>query len=147
MSFDIKLQINNSEPNRVKKDITDVITVSGTMRAGSSVMSLSVTVQGDISTITGINYMTIPAFERSYFVTDIVVDSNNLLQIHGKVDVLSTYSEQILNNSAIIQRQESKWNLYLDDGVFQTYQNPDIVTKPFPSGFNTMEFVLAVAGA
>ena len=48
---------------------------------------------------------------------------------------------------AIVKRQENRWNLYLDDGSFKVYQNPMVLTKAFPQGFTTQEFVLAVAGS
>ena len=90
--------------------------------------------------------MTILTFGRSYFVNNITSVRNGVFEISAHVDVLSSFKTQIRGNAAIIRRQENKWNLYLNDGVFKVYQNPMVLTKEFPNGFSAPEFVLAVAG-
>lgn len=144
--FSIKLQINNSEKNRLDKSITDLITLSGTLRAETSVIDPVIIVEGDLSSFVNCNYMTIDSFNRKYFVNNIRSIRNGLFEITAHVDVLTTYANQIRQNNAIIARQEKKWNLYLNDGVFKTYQNPHIVTKAFPSGFTEQHFIFSVAG-
>lgn len=144
--MDIILQINNSEKNRLDKNVTDIVTLSGTLRESTSVVDPKIVIEGDLSSFVNCNYMTIPVFNRSYFVNNITSINNNLFEISAHVDVLSTYKSQIRQNSAIIARQEKKWNLYLNDGVFKTYQNPHIVTKAFPSGFTEQHFIFSVAG-
>lgn len=144
--FSIKLQINNSEKNRLDKSLTDLITLSGTLRAETSVIDPVIIVEGDLSSFVNCNYMTIDSFNRKYFVNNIRSIRNGLFEITAHVDVLTTYANQIRQNNAIIARQEKKWNLYLNDGVFKTYQNPHIVTKAFPSGFTEQHFIFSVAG-
>lgn len=144
--MDITLQINNSEKNRLDKSITDIVTLSGTLRDQTSIINPVIVIEGDLSSFVNCNYMTISAFNRSYFINNITSINNNLFEISAHVDVLSTYKSQIRENSAIIARQEKKWNLYLNDGVFKTYQNPYIVTKAFPSGFTEQHFIFSVAG-
>lgn len=144
--MDITLQINNSEKNRLDKSITDIVTLSGTLRDQTSIINPVIVIEGDLSSFVNCNYMTISAFNRSYFINNITSINNNLFEISAHVDVLSTYKSQIRENSAIIARQEKKWNLYLNDGVFKTYQNPHIVTKAFPSGFTQQHFIFSVAG-
>lgn len=144
--MEIILQINNSEKNRLDKNITDLVTISGTLRESTSVVDPKIVIEGDLSSFVNCNYMTIPVFNRSYFINNITSVNNNLFEISAHVDVLSTYKSQIRQNTAIIARQEKKWNLYLNDGVFKTYQNPHIVTKAFPSGFTEQHFIFSVAG-
>ena len=144
--FNIILQVNNSEKERLDKNITDIATISGTLREKTSLIDPVIVIEGDLSNYVNCNYMTIPAFNRSYFINNITSVSNNLFEISAHVDVLTTYKTQIRTNDAIIARQEKKWNLYLNDGVFKTYQNPYIVTKAFPSGFTSQHFVFSVAG-
>ena len=147
MSFSIKLQRNNSEANKIGKDLTDISTVSGTLRDGTSIMNPVILICGDVSDYTKCNYMTISKFDRKYFITDIRSIRNNVFEVSGKVDVLETYKTQIKANKAIIKKQEKVWNLYLNDGTFHIFQNQQVVTKAFPSGFSGQEFVLAVAGS
>lgn len=144
--MDITLQRNNSEKNKLDKNITDIVTLSGTLREQTSIINPVIVIEGDLSSFVNCNYMTISAFNRSYFINNITSINNNLFEISAHVDVLSTYKSQIRENSAIIARQEKKWNLYLNDGVFKTYQNPHIVTKAFPSGFTEQHFIFSVAG-
>lgn len=145
--FDIVLQRNNSEKNKLDKDITVIQTVSGTLKQETSIIDPVVIIEGDLVSFTGCNYATISTFGRSYFITNIRSIRSGLVEFSMHVDVLSTYKAQIRANEAIVRRQANKWNLYLNDGTFKIYQNPNILTKEFPTGFNTMEFVLAVAGS
>ena len=146
MAFNIILQTSNSEKNKLDKSITDIATLSGTLKDTTSIIDPIIVIEGDLSSYVHCNYMTIETFGRSYFVTNIKSIRNGLFEITAHVDVLTTYKDNIRNLNAIVSRQERKWNLYLDDGVFKTYQNPHIVTKAFPSGFTGQHFVLTVAG-
>ena len=128
MSFDIVLMRNNSEKNRLTKDTETIMTVSGVLREKTSIIDPVI-------------------FGRKYFVNDIRSIRNNLFEFSCHVDVLSTYADAIRENTGIVKRQEKVWNLYLNDGTFKVYQNPNVLTRAFPSGFTTQEFVLAVAGS
>ena len=147
MSFDITLQTNASEKNQLIKEITNIATVSGTLKNGTSIIDPVISFEGDLSSFVNCNYMTISTFGRSYFVKDIRSIRNNVYEISAHVDVLSSFATEIKSNTAVVRRQENQWNLYLNDGVFKVYQNPKILTKAFPTGFSTQEFVLAVAGS
>lgn len=147
MAFNIVLQTNNSENNRVVKDLTTITTLSGTLRQDTSIIDPVIMIEADLSDLISCNYMTIEAFSRSYFVSNIRSLRTGLVELSCHVDVLSSFADEIKANSAIIRRQENNWNLYLNDGTFRVYQNPMVLTKAFPSGFTTQNFVLAVAGA
>ena len=146
MSFAVTLQVNSSPKNQLDKSLANVLAVTGNLKEDSSVVDPIILVQAPLSTIANANYMTIPAFGRTYFITDMISVRNSLVEIHAHCDVLTTYAAAIRGNNAIIYRQENDWNLYLDDGSFQVYNNPSVLTRPFPSGFSTLEFILAVAG-
>lgn len=147
MAFNIVLQTSNSEPNRVTKNITDIMTVSGVLKEETSIIDPVIKIECDLSAVTGCNYLTIPAFGRKYFVNNIRSIRNGLVEFSCHVDVLTSFAAGIRGATAIIKRQESLWNLYLNDGSFKVYQNPNVLTKAFPTGFSTQEFVLAVAGS
>ena len=147
MSFTITLQTNNSEDKRLTKNITDIISATGTLKIGTSIIDPVILMTCDLSAVTHCNYLTIPEFKRSYFVRNIKSVRTGLVEFTCHVDVLSSFAESIKANTAIIRRQENDWNLYLNDGTFRVYQNSMVLTKSFPSGFSTQEFVLAVAGS
>jgi hypothetical protein len=146
MAFNIVLQRNNSEINMVSKSVDDILTVSGVLKEETSIIDPVIKIECELSMVTSCNYLSIPAFGRSYFVNDIRSIRNGLVEFSCHVDVLSSFASDIRGNTAIVKRQENKWNLYLNDGTFKVYQNPNVLTKAFPSGFTTQEFVLAIAG-
>ena len=144
MSFNILIQQNKSDDNKLTKDVVTLGTMTGNLKAGTSILSPIILFTGSLPT--NANYMTIDTFGRKYFITDIRSVGNNLYEVSAKVDVLSTYANSIKNCRGIIARQENKWNLYIDDGSFKVYQYPENTIKLFPNGFTNYEFVLAVAG-
>lgn len=148
MSFTIKLQRNNSETNKLSKDVTDLSVLTGTLRAECSIIDPVFLVEADIADLTGCNYCTVESFGRSYFVKDIMSYRAGLVQLSCHVDVLSSFAADIRANRGIVLRGERSnvYNLYLNDGSLKAYQDPYILTKPFPNGFTGSCFILAVAG-
>ena len=147
MAFDILIQQNQSEKNKVDKDVTTMATITGTLRQETSIIDPVFIVAGDLDDFIGVNYLTVDSFGRSYFVNNIRSVRSGMVELTCHVDVLSSFAAQIRTNSAIIRRQENNWNLYLNDGTFKVYQNPIVLTKAFPTGFSTQEYVLAIAGS
>lgn len=146
MAFDILLQINNSEDNKVTKNLTLIATLNGTLKAETSLLDPTFIIESDLSTVAGCNYLTVSDFGRSYFIKDIRSLRNNLVEIRCHVDVLMSFAEEIKANYGIVRRQESDWNLYLNDGVLKVYQNPIVTTHAFPTGFEGESYILALAG-
>lgn len=144
--MNIVLYTNSSENNAVNKNLTELATLTGSLREGSSIINPQFSVAGLVDYIADLNYAYIPAFNRYYFVTGVEAVRENLWHLTLRVDVLYTYKDQILENSAIIERNENEYDLKLNDGLFKTQQNPRIAQFPFPSGFNTWNFVIAIAG-
>ena len=146
MAFDIVLQTSASEKNKVNKIITDIATVSGVLKENTSIVNPVIRIKADLANYPTCNYMTIASFGRSYFVTDIKSINGGFVEISGHCDVLSTYKTALLLNSAIINRSERNWNLYLNDGSLKTYQYPAITTQKFPTGFSQHSYILALGG-
>lgn len=150
MSFPVVLYNNKDATNVVNKELEEIKTLVGTLRDGSSIIDPVVLLQEQVSLVTpNCNYIYIAQFGRYYYVTNIVSLYNNLCEIHCHVDVLMSFSEQIKAQTAVVARQEGKYNMMLDDGFFMCYQNPKLQTKLFSNAtpFETQEFVLVVAGS
>lgn len=161
--FQIDLYNCASPPNVVNKDISiRYDSPMGTLRSGSSIIDPIIVIHTDASPgwRKGFNYAYIEEFGRYYYVTNIiavngVLPSENypsptqLWEIHMHVDVLMSFKDEILRQTAIVARQENRYNLMLDDGFFMSYQNPKFQTKLFsvPDPFEQQEFVLIVAGS
>lgn len=145
--FNVILQVNNSELNKMNKNIDTLATFTGTLKQPTSLIDPVFIFECNIEDFALCNYLTVEKFRRSYFINSIKSIRNYLVEVSCHVDVISTYAEYIRECVGIIKKQENEWNLYLNDGSLKVYQNPNILTKAFPSGFTTQEFVLAVAGS
>lgn len=143
--MNIKFYTNLSEKNAITKNITLLDDFTGTLREESSVIDPVITFTS-LSNLSACNYAYIPEFGRYYFVDNVTCLRNNYYQVSMHVDVLMTYKDQILANSAIIERNEIQYDLKINDGLFKTQQNPRIAQFEFPSGFTNWDFVLALAG-
>ena len=134
------------EAVKLAKTVSTVKNTTGTLKESTSILNPTVLLNAGMNDITGSNYMYIPEFKRYYFIKNANSVRSNLWEITGHVDVLTTYKDEILNNHAIISRNENEFDLKLNDGVFKTLQNPRIGQYSFPYGFNTTAFVLALSG-
>lgn len=147
MAFPIYLQVNGSEDIRLDKALTTVATLEGVLKEECSIMTPTILLEHPASVLAACNYATIPDFGRQYFITDVRTVRASLTEVSLRVDVLSTYASQIRGCYGIAARQENQWNLYLDDGSFKTYSNPNVLTKMFPNAFpSDFSFILAIAG-
>ena len=147
MAFSITIQTISSENNRVDKSLTDIATLTGTLRNDTSIIDPVFRIEGDISQYLTANYCTVPAFGRSYFINNIRSLRSNLFEIVCHVDVLSSYKTQLRTNTAIVHRSERNWNLYLNDGSIKALQNPAVTTQEFGETFyGVYSYVLILAG-
>lgn len=140
----ITLYQNVSPPNYVNKDIQYVEIIEGVLRTPASVTDPVISIARD--NLTGFNYAYIAEYGRYYFLTGVSTVTDKLLSVSFHVDVLMTYKDAIADMQAIIKRQENKYNLYLDDGIFKAYQNTKHKIIGFPNGFSQYSYILALAG-
>lgn len=155
----LHLYKNMSDANVVDKTLTPLLTetqggqtvdvgLQGTLLDDCSIIDPVISIDQSLLSITDIadmNYAYIEEFERSYFIRNMVF-KGKLLEISMHVDVLSTYKGNIRNLSAIIARQEKKYNLMLQDGMIKTYADPYEEIKQFPNGFTDFQFIFSVVG-
>lgn len=142
----IEFYVNQSEKNKLDKTLVSAFNLNGELRKDCSIIDPAIKIAADLSTMASVNYLYIASFGRYYFINNVISINNDICEVHAHVDVLSTYKDEIRAQRAVVSRQEKKWNLYLNDGVFKTYQNPYIITKAFSSGFTSQHFVLSIAG-
>ena len=145
--MEIKLYKTSSPRKKLVKDLTDGITLVGTLRAQSSVMAPTFTVQD--TAVVGYNYCYIPDFGRWYYINGIDALRSNLYELSLGIDVLMTYAAQIRTNEAIIDKTQSGGSsyVYIDDGSIVNTVRHTVETINFPNGFNEQgEFILITAG-
>ena len=145
MSVTVNLYTNTSDRDYVHKTLSDPIVKTCELKGDVDLRRPVLIVTGDASDYSLINYMSIPAFHRSYFVTCRALPGG-LIEISGECDVLSSSWDYIKDSKAVIDRQENEYNLYLNDGTFSAYANDMVVTKTFSAGFSTPSYVMVVAG-
>ena len=141
----LTMYCNKSDNNTINKELVQQGTdISGVWKENTSMLYPVVII--DKIDVTNINYTYITDFGRYYYITDIKALTGGRVALYCAVDVLETWKSYILAQQAIISRQENKYNLFLNDEVFRSYQNPILQTLEFPNGFTKQEFVLVVAG-
>ena len=145
--MEIKLYKTSSPRKKLVKDLTDGITLTGTLRGQSSIMSPSLQIQ-DIAVI-GYNYCYIPDFGRYYYINGINALRTNLYEVSLGIDVLMTYADAIKGNAAIIDKvQPQKGAMpYINDGSYVSTNKMYQTIINFSGGFNDNgEFILITAG-
>lgn len=140
----IILYQNTSPANMVNKSPTQVGVLEGVLRAPTSIINPVINIE--YANPVGFNYIYIQEFGRYYFVNGISIESDKLIVLSAHVDVLKTYATAITNFDAVVKRNENKFNLYLDDGIFKAYQNTKHKVIQFPYGFTEYSYILALAG-
>lgn len=138
---------NTSPTHQINKQVTHVATLTGTFR--DSVDILSPVVRIEYSNPVGFDYVYISDFGRYYYVEDITIVRTGILDLHLSIDVLESHKAAILANTAILDKQENKYNLYLNDDSIKMRQDPLVTCKVFPNGMfenDAYEYVLCVAG-
>lgn len=129
------------------KELSDGITLTGTLRGQASVMSPSLQIQDIV--VFGYNYCYIPDFGRYYYINDINALRANLFELSLGIDVLMTYASEIRRNYAIVDKVENfgvAFN-YINDGSWINTNRTDQSIINFANGFNDNgEFILITAG-
>lgn len=148
MSLSVTLMNSASPVEKIGKTLTEVSTYDCVLKQDTSILKPVIRIQTGDDILT-CNYMYISDLSRYYFIDDIVSENNNIWNISGHVDVLETYKTDILANSAVIRRQQNKYNLYLNDPDFRAYNYDKIQTKYFSStGFNkALNYIIVVNGS
>lgn len=86
--MNITLYVNNSEKNKIGKNLTNDFSLSGTLRDATNIINPVILIE--LNEIGNYNYCYIPNFNRYYFITDITVIRTGLFAISLMVDVLES---------------------------------------------------------
>lgn len=146
MSMKISFYANNSEKNKLNKVLTELSTLEGNLRDGSSIIDPIVTIAA--TNPYTYNYAYIPEFGRYYFITDIISVRTGIWQIKMHVDVLMSFKEK-LNSAKIVlsdSTSEGAVNYVSGDQWFTNVKNTTNIIE-FPKMLNDEgEFILITAG-
>lgn len=144
--MNITLYVNNSEKNKIGKNLTNDFSLSGTLRDVTNIINPVILIE--LNEIGNYNYCYIPNFNRYYFITDIAVIRTGLFAISLMVDVLESFKTDIKNLSVILlNTQNVGTNNYLPSQVFRNNVKSRTDIMNFPNGLNDAgEFILITAG-
>ena len=119
-------------PNNYTEKVTtnDTKLTFYTKNQNTDIMNPSIILNGDVAGFCGFNYAYIPRYNRYYFFNKppVALD-NNRVQIDLEVDVLSSFWNEVKNNSALINRSQSHYNLYLTDEKQKQEAHTGVVLK------------------
>lgn len=143
--MNIKLYKTSSPYNKVTKTLTNEISLDGNLKDNTPITDIDIL----ITTTTNLslyNYCYISDFNR-YYNIKVEIVRGGLWRVYGHVDVLMSFKTEILNNTAIVERQENNYNLYLSDNIFKVYNKTNVITKNFTNGFDRNgSYILTVIG-
>ena len=142
----LKLYNNQSENNTIGKNLSQIGSdITCTIKGDMSLYSPTIIL--DYSDISGANYAYIQEFDRYYFITDRPVITGGRMELNLKSDPLETFKDDILSLSAVVIKQQSKGNMYFNDGSFNVTAREFLQSITFPNGFNSEgDFILITCG-
>lgn len=137
---------NTTSPNnKIIKDISDGYEVDNVEPFGEIDLNNPQLLMGSISS--AYNYCYISEYDKYYFVDEPIRTQNGLSIYPLRIDSLMSNASQILELDAVIERQESIFNEYINDGTFVPDTREFIQCVNFSGGFNsTGELILITAG-
>lgn len=144
--MNITLYINNSEKNKIGKNLTNDFSLSGALRDATNIINPVILIE--LNEIGNYNYCYIPDFNRYYFITDITVIRTGLFALSVTVDVLESFKTDIKNLSVILLNTQNVGSSnYLHSPVFRNNVKSKTDILNFPNGLNDSgEFILITAG-
>lgn len=75
--------------------------------------------------------------ERYYYVTDIVIEHNDIATIHGSLDVLATFRNDILGSTQYVTRNANAFDPLVIDKAYPTLANAHVDSNNFSMSAST----------
>lgn len=144
--MDITFYINNSEKNKISKNLTNNTHISGTLRNETGVMNPVILIHS--VNPTKFNYVYITEFNRYYFITDMVSIRTDIWQVKLHVDVLMSFKDSLKNVKVILNDSEVEGaDNYLTGEQWVTNVKDTTSIINFPNGLrDNGEYILITAG-
>ena len=138
----INLYKNSSDIIEVNKNINEVLSLTGTIKEGTSFTTPSILIElsniekyyelvdsndneivddlddivdASLITLNDFNYAYITEFKRYYYINDIVVENNRLFRLNMSVDVLMSFKDYYLELDALVSRNEYLYDDNIED--------------------------------
>lgn len=109
----LTLYIFSKKKNSTARPVSSGTPVEVKLKRSTSVLSPVFLLDGDIDTMVLFTYALWDG--RYYFITDMSIETNNLLSISCRVDVLATYKSDIGAYTAYVERSASLYDVMISD--------------------------------
>ena len=144
--MEVILYKNLSENNVIGKSLTQINTLECNFKNDVSVINPTLVLLYADSILDS-NYCFIPKFNRYYFIDEIIPITGDRSIIKSRVDVLESFKDDIKSLTAIINKQETIADKFIDDGSWIVENKDFLQSYNFSNGFNNSgEFILITAG-
>ena len=144
--MEVILYKNSSENNVIGKSLVQIKSVECNLKNDVSVVN-PILVLSYTDSILDSNYCFIPKFNRYYFIDEIIPITGDRSIIKCRVDVLESFKDDIKSLTAIINKQETIADKFIDDGSWIVENKDFLQSYNFSNGFNDSgEFILITAG-
>ena len=132
--MNLTLYKNSSDNRCINKKIKQVLSLSGNLKNESSIMNPTVIIE---TNIIDFNYLYIKEFNRYYYVNNITILRNNLIQVDTSVDVLMSNKDVIKYLPCLVERvnDSEKIDEFIDTAT-DVERGETTEIKTFPQGFN-----------
>ena len=144
--MEVILYKNSSENNVIGKSLVQIKSVECNLKNDVSVVNPTFVLSYTDSLLDS-NYCFIPKFNRYYFIDEIIPITGDRSIIKCRVDVLESFKDDIKSLTAIINKQETIADKFIDDGSWIVENKDFLQSYNFSNGFNDNgEFILITAG-
>lgn len=144
--MEVILYKNSSENNVIGKSLAQIKSVECNLKNDVSVTNPTL-ILSYTDSILDSNYCFIPKFNRYYFIDEIIPIIGDRSIIKCRVDVLESFKDNIKSLTAIIDKQETIADKFIDDGSWIVENKDFLQSYNFSNGFNDNgEFILITAG-
>lgn len=135
--MDIFFYTSTAEPNSFPKVLGSAIRYQGDLRDECDILNPVITIAG-LNPNNTFNYCYIPDFKRYYFITESSVVRTGLIEFNLHVDVLQSWSSQILELDCYILRNEYNYNSMICDNIVNITPSDryDTLESTLSSGIN-----------
>lgn len=121
-----KINIESIEAQYLNDSQTDYILSEVVDDENNEIGISPIEEEGDQSNLLFCNYAYIPSFKRYYFINDITAISSKVFQLTLAVDVLMSFKDDFLKNTAFITRNENDYSSLIADSRKNFYADREI---------------------
>lgn len=138
----------------INKTMSSQITVSAEIYGDVSILAPQLLIEYN-SAIFNLNYIYIAAFNRYYFLTNVILSSGDRMILTCAIDPLNSFKTEILALNTTVVRQEQADDNFLPDSCMTPVSKKDIKVYQLdnnvlnlrgPDAHSSSNYVLCVAG-